>query len=156
MPSKSKKVSDSDKTAKPAVKIARVKKIVEDKDSPKSAKKKSNTVKKKSTEPNILKTKAVERTSSEVGSIAPPSGHLVSAFDLLKRKSGAFSTHTPTVTRLAPNSGFKTPPSLSPQAKPATPSQVAPVQPKAPQKKEPPVQAPVVSTPPPHPSQDVD
>jgi translation initiation factor IF-2 len=157
MPAKSSKTHDSDKTEKPSLKTGRVKKTATEKAAPKAKKKLKPAAtrdvpgKNKSAEPNILKTGAVERSAIEAGSIAPPSGHLVSAFAALKRKPGAFSTHVPVVTRLAPTSGFKTPPTLSPQIKPvATPHvERQPLQAVEPQKSTPPLPSSSVAVPPP-------
>ncbi len=134
MPAKPPKKPVSDKTEKSSAKTARAKKpALKTAKKSKTSSTHAASEKKKSTEPNILKTSAVERSTSEEGSIAPPSGHLVSAFAALKRKPGAFSTNVPTVTRLAATSGFKTPPTKSAAAPQPTAAR-QPAKPTLPQK----------------------
>ena len=89
----------------------------------------------------IRATAAEKRPTQEKGSIAPPSQHLVSAFDLFKKKNLIRSTG-PTVTRLAAGASLPKPPpppaAPAPQApaktvEPApTPVSAAPATPAAP------------------------
>ncbi len=130
MPSKAKKSSEPKEKAekeKKSAKTPRAKKTAPEKGE--SAKKsKSDSAKKKtSAKPSIVKARAEERASSEEGSIAPPTSHLVSAFDLFKRKSGP-ARQVPSVARLAPATGFKGTPNPVAKEKPA----VSPVQSSAP------------------------
>ena len=121
MPSKPKKTSEpkAEKEKKPA-KAARSKKTVSDSEAaPKKTK--SGVSKKKGSEPSIVKARAEKRDSSEAGSIAPPTSHLVSAFDLFKRKSGP-SRQAPTVARMAPSTGFKGTPNTVKENPPANPA----------------------------------
>ncbi len=124
MPSKPKKTSEpkigKEKKEKKPSKVAHSKKNSSDKES--SAKKSKSASKKKgASELSIVKARAEERASSEEGSIAPPTSHLVSAFDLFKKKSGPIR-QVPTVARMAPATGFKGTPNPVKEKPPTNPA----------------------------------
>ena len=121
MPSKAKKSSEPKEKAekeKKSAKTPRAKKAASEKGEPAKKAKSDSPKKKTSAKPSIVTARAEERTLSEEGSIAPPTSHLVSAFDLFKRKSGP-ARQVPSVARLAPATGFKGTPNPAPKEKPA-------------------------------------
>ncbi len=137
MPPKAKKTSEPKEKAekeKKSAKTPRAKKSTLEKGESTKKTKSDSSKKKTSAKPSIVKARAEERALSEEGSIAPPTSHLVSAFDLFKRKSGP-ARQVPSVARLAPATGFKgTPnpvskekPAVSPAQSPAPAAHVHPI-----------------------------
>ena len=129
MPPKAKKTSEPKEKAekeKKSAKTPRAKKSTLEKGESTKKAKSDSPKKKTSAKPSIVKARAEERALSEEGSIAPPTSHLVSAFDLFKRKSGP-ARQVPSVARLAPATGFKGTPNPVAKEKPAVSPAQSPV-----------------------------
>ncbi|MBI5884393.1 MAG: translation initiation factor IF-2 [Elusimicrobia bacterium] len=81
--------------------------------------------KKAEARPAVHKQAAEKRETQEEGSIAPPSGNLVSAFSLL-RKTNRPAAQSPTIARIAPGGSLPKPPAPPPPPAPAAPASAAP------------------------------